>query len=59
MGISEKVINMIIENNISVSEISRNTGIEEDRLMDTETVFTAEELLELCSYLNLQPNRII
>ena len=59
MGISEKVINMIIENNISISEISRNTGIEEDRLMNTETVFTAEELLELCSYLNLQPNRII
>lgn len=59
MGISEKIIRIIIESKISVSEISKNTGIEENRLVDVETVFTAEELLELCNYLNLQPNKIL
>lgn len=58
MGVSEKIINIIIDNNISVSDISSHTGISEKKLTDISTVFSAEEFLELCSYLNLQPRNI-
>lgn len=58
MGISEKIIRIIQDKNISISEISKETGIPEEKFSDKDTVFSASEFLELCNYLNLQPQNI-
>lgn len=58
MGVSQKIIRIIIDNNISISDISCHTGISEERLMDINTVFSAEEFLKLCSYLHLEPRNM-
>ena len=59
MGISRNIIIFIKENKISVPEISKSTGISENKLSDIKTVFTAEELLEICNFLNVQPNQFV
>lgn len=57
MGISENIISYIKENKISIPDISKSTGIPEEKLTDTKTVFLAGELLEICSFLNIEPTR--
>lgn len=55
MSVSEKVINYIKLNNISVSRIAKDTGIEEEKLLGDKLPFNATEFLELCFYLNVNP----
>ena len=59
MGISENIINYIKENKISIPDISKSTGISEEKLTDTKTVFLAGGLLEICSFLNIEPTRFV
>ena len=70
-NVSEKLVEYIKQNNISIeqiskdtgvrgfklstSQISKDTGIWEKKLTDENVTFTASEFLELCSYLNVSP----
>ena len=58
INISMKIINYIKKNNISTKQIEKDTGIASKKLLDKSTVFTATEFLELCSYLNLEPEKL-
>lgn len=55
MGVSGKIANYIKSNNISVSQISKDTGIDEEKLLGNQQPFSAAEFLELCFYLNVRP----
>ena len=55
MKVSEKIVNYIKINNISPSLISKDTGIDEEKLSGNTEAFNASEFLELCSYLNIRP----
>ena len=59
MGISENIINYIKENKNAIPDITKSTGISEEKLTDTKTVFLAGELLEICSFLNIEPTRFV
>lgn len=55
MSVSKKITNYIKSNNISVSQISKDTGIDEEKLLGNLQPFNATEFLELCFYLNIRP----
>lgn len=57
-SISKKIIIYIRENELSLDEISKATGISIERLKDENVVFDALEFLELCNYLNLEPREL-
>ena len=53
-SVSKALIKYIKEKEISISQISKDTGIWEKKLTDENVTFTASEFLELCSYLHLK-----
>lgn len=57
--VSGKIIKYIKDNNISVVQIEKDTGIEQEKLADENVQFSASEFLEICSYLNLKPEDIM
>ena len=54
-NVSEQLVEYIKQNNISIEQISKDTGVSGFKLSKTDVVFTASEFLELCSYLNVSP----
>ncbi len=54
-NVSEKLVEYIKQNNISIEQISKDTGVSGFKLSKNDVVFTASEFLELCSYLNVSP----
>ena len=54
-NVSEKLVEYIKQNNISIEQISKDTGVSGFKLSKTDVGFTASEFLELCSYLHLKP----
>ena len=50
-NVSEKLVEYIKQNNISIEQISKDTGVSGFKLSKTDVVFTASE----CSYLNVSP----
>jgi hypothetical protein len=55
LSVSRKIANYIKLNNISISQISKDTGIDEEKLLGNLQPFSAGEFLELCFYLNIRP----
>lgn len=53
-SVSKALIKYIKEKEISISQISKDTGIWEKKLTDENVTFTVR-ILELCSYLHLKP----
>ena len=53
--IPKQIVNYIKVNNLSVSRISIDTGIDEEKLLGNMEPFSAAEFLELCFYLNVRP----
>lgn len=46
-------------NQISTAQVAEDTGISEEKLLtDTTKTLNATEFLELCAYLNIQPEEI-
>ena len=59
-NVTEKITEYIINNNIDVKDLSRNLEISEEKLMFLDKVnLTAEEFLNICSYLHIKPERFI
>lgn len=60
MGITKAISDYISENKLSVGQISGDTGVDAKKIMpDTSEVLSAEELLTLCSYLNIRPEEMV
>ena len=56
MNITKTIAGYISDNHLTVSQISRDTGIEPVKLMpDTTKRLSSQELLVLCSYLHVKP----
>ena len=55
---SAKIVKHIKENNISITQIEKDTGVSAEKLSDDSAVFVASEFLELCSYLGLNPTEL-
>ena len=54
MDITKIIAGYIFDNNLTVSQISLDTGIESDKLMpDSKMKLSSQELLVLCSYLHI------
>lgn len=54
-GVSKIIAEYIKENKLSVSQISMDTGVPIDKLLNKSEPLNAAEFLEVCSYLNLRP----
>lgn len=52
---SENIVEYIKQNNISVAQIEKDTGIHISEFIDNTVDFNASEFLELCYYLHLDP----
>lgn len=56
MDITREIIEYIRKNNISAAEISENTKVDLDLLLgNTDRKMNATEMLEICSYLGIDP----
>ena len=56
MEITREIIEYIRKNNISAAEISENTKVDLDLLLgNTDRKMNATEMLEICSYLGIDP----
>ena len=59
MDITKIIAGYIFDNNLTVSQISLDTGIESDKLMpDSKMKLSSQELLVLCSYLHIKPEEL-
>lgn len=59
MDITKIIAGYIFDNNLTVSQISLDTGIESDKLMpDSKMELSSQELLVLCSYLHIKPEEL-
>ena len=57
-NVSNKIREYISNGKISTTQISMDTGILEDKLLDESYVFNADEFLSLCYYLNVRPEEM-
>lgn len=48
----------IKDNQISIEQISKDTGIPVEKIIDEDVSFSATEFLEMCSYLNIRPEKM-
>lgn len=48
----------IKDNQISIEQISKDTGIPVEKIIDDDVSFSATEFLEMCSYLNIRPEKM-
>lgn len=56
MEITREIIEYIRKNNISAAEISENTKVDLDLLLgNADRKMNATEMLEICSYLGIDP----
>ena len=56
MNITNSLVHYIHENRISVSQVSADTKIPQEKLkLQTKDVLSAEEMLVLCQYLHVKP----
>ena len=56
MEITREIVEYIRKNNISAAEISENTKVDLDSLLgNTDRKMNATEMLEICSYLGIDP----
>lgn len=56
MEITREIVEYIRKNNISAAEISENTKVDLDLLLgNTDRKMNATEMLEICSYLGIDP----
>ena len=56
MEITREIVEYIRKNNISAAEISENTKVDLDLLLgNTDRKMNATEMLEMCSYLGIDP----
>lgn len=57
-NVSNKIREYISNTKISTAQISVDTGILEEKLLDKSYVFNADEFLSLCYYLNVRPEEM-
>ena len=56
MEITREIVEYIRKNNISAAEISENTKVDLDLLLgNADRKMNATEMLEICSYLGIDP----
>lgn len=55
ISVSKRVAEYIKSNKLSVRQISQDTGVSEDKLLNKSEPLNATEFLEICSYLNVRP----
>ena len=58
-SVTKHIYEYIVNNNISLSQINEYTGISVDEIISEGRKLNATELLSLCEYLNIQPNRFV
>ncbi len=58
-NVTKHIYEYIVNNNISLSQINEYTGISVDEIISEGRKLNATELLSLCEYLNIQPNRFV
>lgn len=54
-NVSEKIMEYIKINQLSVRKISEDTGVSEKKLLNKSEPLNATEFLEICSYLDVRP----
>lgn len=54
-SVSAKITEYIIDNQLSAREISRATGVSEEKLTNKAATLNAVEFLEICAHLNVRP----
>ena len=55
-SVTEKIIEYLLENKINIEEISKDLGISKEKLLFKNNVdLSAEEFLDICSYLHIKP----
>ena len=60
MEITREIVEYIRKNNISAAEISENTKVDLDLLLgNADRKMNATEMLEICSYLGIDPLRLL
>lgn len=57
-NITNDIYNYVIKNNISITQICKDTDISLDKIIKENRKLSATELLEICRYLNIQPEQI-
>jgi len=59
-NVTNQIAKYILKENISISQIVHDTHIPKEKLLvDSTENLTAEELLELCVYLRIKPEKFI
>lgn len=60
MSITNTIARYISDNHLTVSQITKDTGINPDKLStDTNMILSSQELLILCSYLHIKPEELL
>ena len=57
-SVSAKLTEYIMENQLSINDISRETGVAKEKLNNKDITLNATEFLEVCAYLNIQPEEL-
>ena len=58
-SVTKQLAEYLKNNQISTKQVAEHTGISEEKLLtDTTKTLNATEFLELCAYLNIQPEEI-
>ena len=55
MNITKRVMDYIKEKGLSVDELTKATGIAKERFCSDQTVFSADEFMRICCYLQEDP----
>ncbi len=59
MKMTKAIAMYVKENNLDVDEISKDTGVPKVKLyVDSKSPLNATEMLKLCSYLKLRPEKL-
>ena len=60
MGITERIINYIEKNSLSIEVIADKTGVNVDLLSNkNKRKLNATEMLEICNYLDIDPKSLL
>lgn len=58
-NVSNNLIKYINNNHISIAELAEKTGISPHKFEQHNIIFEASEFLEICAYLNINPESMI
>lgn len=58
MDVSSRIVNYLADNHISIKDVIEATKIPEEKLKPGGGKLTAEEMLDLCYYLNIRPENM-